>query len=296
MWYDATSAAGSLEAPDSPVAGKIGYVAGAGRARPRAPAGSTPGRGPSRRPARSRTTPGSSSPGRPARSTRSWSARSSAGPGCPAGKRASTYANPDYLKEAAAFADADPGRDRGAPTRRTRACSRGRRSGIQFVDIPEFPDLGTQVSQDVSSAIAGQMSVRRGAGPRARSWPTDVAERSTPGDRPARRIPSARSGGPHDAPTRPSPAVPPAASARPGTARQLGTPARQLGAPRAAAARPDLHDRRHPAAVRRDPGHLVHELERLLPGRARLRRARQLPARSSPTPTLRSRGRSPRSC
>jgi sorbitol/mannitol transport system substrate-binding protein len=27
------------------------------------------------------------------------------------------------------------------------------------VDIPEFPALGTQVSQDVSSAIAGQMSV-----------------------------------------------------------------------------------------------------------------------------------------
>ena len=31
MWYDATSAAGSLEAADSPVAGKIGYAAGAGR-------------------------------------------------------------------------------------------------------------------------------------------------------------------------------------------------------------------------------------------------------------------------
>jgi hypothetical protein len=31
--------------------------------------------------------------------------------------------------------------------------------GIQFVDIPEFTDLGTQVSQYVSSAIAGQMSV-----------------------------------------------------------------------------------------------------------------------------------------
>ena len=27
MWYDATSAAGSLEADDSPVKGKIGYVA-----------------------------------------------------------------------------------------------------------------------------------------------------------------------------------------------------------------------------------------------------------------------------
>ena len=31
--------------------------------------------------------------------------------------------------------------------------------GIQFVGIPEFPDLGTQVSQDVSSAIAGQITV-----------------------------------------------------------------------------------------------------------------------------------------
>ena len=76
----------------------------------------------------------------------------------PAGKRASTYENPDYLQEAAAFAEptqaaiesADPTnpgvQPRPAP-------------GIQFVDIPEFPDLGTQVSQDVSSAIAGQMSV-----------------------------------------------------------------------------------------------------------------------------------------
>ena len=31
--------------------------------------------------------------------------------------------------------------------------------GIQFVDIPEFTALGTKVSQDISSAIAGQMSV-----------------------------------------------------------------------------------------------------------------------------------------
>ena len=31
--------------------------------------------------------------------------------------------------------------------------------GIQFVDIPEFTKLGTDVSQFVSSAIAGKMSV-----------------------------------------------------------------------------------------------------------------------------------------
>ena len=77
----------------------------------------------------------------------------------PAGKRASTYSNPDYLKVAGAFAEptknaistADPNnpgvQPRPAP-------------GIQFIDIPEFPDLGTQVSQDVSSAIAGRMTVQ----------------------------------------------------------------------------------------------------------------------------------------
>ncbi|GAB3957150.1 hypothetical protein GCM10027614_71800 [Micromonospora vulcania] len=33
--------------------------------------------------------------------------------------------------------------------------------GIQFVGIPEFTDLGTQVSQGVSSAIAGRTSVNQ---------------------------------------------------------------------------------------------------------------------------------------
>ena len=31
--------------------------------------------------------------------------------------------------------------------------------GIQFVDIPEFTDLGTKVSQEISAAIAGRQSV-----------------------------------------------------------------------------------------------------------------------------------------
>jgi sorbitol/mannitol transport system substrate-binding protein len=31
--------------------------------------------------------------------------------------------------------------------------------GIQFVDIPEFPALGTKVSQDIASAIAGRTLV-----------------------------------------------------------------------------------------------------------------------------------------
>ncbi|HWB36469.1 MAG TPA: sugar ABC transporter substrate-binding protein, partial [Rugosimonospora sp.] len=76
----------------------------------------------------------------------------------PAGKRASLYSNPDYQKAAAAFyqqtqtaiSSADP-RNPGVQPRPT--------IGIQFVDIPEFTDLGTKVSQLISSAIAGQMTV-----------------------------------------------------------------------------------------------------------------------------------------
>ena len=76
----------------------------------------------------------------------------------PAGKRESTYQNADYQKSASAFYKAtedaitsanptDPGvQKRPAP-------------GIQFVAIPEFADMATTVSQDVSSAIAGQTTV-----------------------------------------------------------------------------------------------------------------------------------------
>src|SRR5262249_53529958 len=76
----------------------------------------------------------------------------------PPGTRTSTYSNPNYLKSAAVFAkptltaidSADPNNP-GVQPRPT--------SGIQFVDIPEFPSFGTQISQLVSDAIAGQMSV-----------------------------------------------------------------------------------------------------------------------------------------
>jgi sorbitol/mannitol transport system substrate-binding protein len=76
----------------------------------------------------------------------------------PAGKRISTYENAEYKKEAGAFADAtlkaietaDPVNP-GVQPRPT--------IGIQFVDIPEFPDLGTKVSQDISAVIADKKSV-----------------------------------------------------------------------------------------------------------------------------------------
>ncbi|EST22327.1 sugar ABC transporter substrate-binding protein [Streptomyces roseochromogenus subsp. oscitans DS 12.976] len=157
MWYDATSAAGLLEAQGSPVKGKLGYAP--------APVEKTPASGwlytwawgiqkASRNPDQ-------------AWKFVSWASskeyeqlvgRTSGWSNVPAGKRASTYTNADYRKTAAAFQDmtkqaiesarpGDPGvQPRPAP-------------GIQFVDIPEFTDLGTKVSQEISAAIAGRQSV-----------------------------------------------------------------------------------------------------------------------------------------
>ena len=157
MWYDATSAAGSLEADDSPVKGKIGYVA--------APVVKTPASGwlytwawgiqAASKKQESAWKFVSWASGKDYENLvgqqLGWSR-------VPAGKRASTYEIPEYVQQAQAFAEptksaietADPlnpgVQPRPAP-------------GIQFVDIPEFPDLGTQVSQDVSAAIAGQITV-----------------------------------------------------------------------------------------------------------------------------------------
>src|SRR4051812_29575518 len=174
MWYDATSAAGSLEAADSPVKGKIGYVA--------APVVETASSGWLY--AWSWSIQEASKKKDAAWKFISWASSRQyeelvgtelGWSRVPAGKRASTYANPDYLAEASAFAQptlsaiqsADPNnpgvQPRPAP-------------GIQFVGIPEFPNLGTQVSQDVSSAIAGKKTVDE-ALERGQQLADDVAKR-----------------------------------------------------------------------------------------------------------------------
>jgi sorbitol/mannitol transport system substrate-binding protein len=174
MWYDATSAAGSLEADDSPVKGKIGYVA--------APVVETDSSGWLY--AWSWSIQQASEKKDAAWQFISWASSREyeelvgnelGWSRVPAGKRASTYENPDYLAVASAFAEptltaiqtADPN-DPGVQPRPA--------PGIQFVGIPEFPDLGTQVSQDVSSAIAGRMSVDD-ALERGQELAEDVSER-----------------------------------------------------------------------------------------------------------------------
>jgi sorbitol/mannitol transport system substrate-binding protein len=157
MWYDATSAAGSLDAPSSPVKGKIGYAL--------APVVKTKSSG-------WLYTWAWGIQKASKRQDNAWKFVSWASSKdyeqlvgkqlgwarVPAGKRNSTYSNPDYQKEASAFYkqtqdainSADP-KNPGVQPRPT--------LGIQFVDIPEFTDLGTKVSQEISSAIAGQTTV-----------------------------------------------------------------------------------------------------------------------------------------
>ncbi|UQU68245.1 sugar ABC transporter substrate-binding protein [Couchioplanes caeruleus] len=174
MWYDATSAAGSLEAADSPVKGKIGYAA--------APVVRTPSSGWLY--AWSWSIQQASEKKDNAWKFISWASSKQyeqlvgervGWSSVPAGKRSSTYTNQDYLKVASAFAaptrDAIAGADPRNPGVQPRPAL-----GIQFVDIPEFTDLGTQASQYVSSAIAGQMSVTE-ALDRGQRLAEDVAER-----------------------------------------------------------------------------------------------------------------------
>ncbi|MCW2645094.1 MAG: polyol transport system substrate-binding protein [Pseudonocardiales bacterium] len=157
MWYDATSAAGSLEAKDSPVAGKIGY----------APAPVVKTKTSGWLYAWSWAIEKGGKHLSNAWKFVSWASSQAyeklvgdklGWANVPAGKRASTYSNPDYLKVAAAFAkptlEAIQSANPTSPGVQPRPTG-----GIQFVDIPEFTDFGTKVSQDISSAIAGKKSV-----------------------------------------------------------------------------------------------------------------------------------------
>jgi sorbitol/mannitol transport system substrate-binding protein len=81
----------------------------------------------------------------------------------PPGSRLSTYQIPQYREIAQTYAEptlrameeADPDDPTTQPVPY---------SGIQFVGIPEFQDLGTRVSQQISAAIAGQTSVAAALG------------------------------------------------------------------------------------------------------------------------------------
>ncbi|HTE63332.1 MAG TPA: sugar ABC transporter substrate-binding protein [Solirubrobacteraceae bacterium] len=160
MWYDATVAAGLLEADDSPVKGKNGYAA--------APVDKTSASGWlwSWALAIPKTTSkqdlawkylafatgpeyikaaGSKIPG-------GWAA-------IPPGTRESTYTIPEYKKAAAAFAGPTLDAMSAAPIDNPGTTKRPGLPGVQYVGIPEFQDVGNQCTQQFSAVIAGRTSV-----------------------------------------------------------------------------------------------------------------------------------------
>jgi sorbitol/mannitol transport system substrate-binding protein len=158
MWYDATSAAGSLEDPAvSKAAGKIGYVY--------APVEKTKTSGWlwAWAWAMPKTTKNADNASKfmlwaSSKDYEKLVGQKLGWARVPAGKRASTYQIPEYQKAAAAFGDitlksiqtAQPA-DPGVQPRPT--------VGVQYVTIPEFTDLATKISQDISAAIAGGGSI-----------------------------------------------------------------------------------------------------------------------------------------
>jgi sorbitol/mannitol transport system substrate-binding protein len=159
MWYDATVAAGLLEANDSPVKGKNGYAL--------APVEKTKASGWlwSWALAIPKSSPDATSAWKyiawatgpdyiKAAGTKTkggWAA-------IPPGTRLSTYRIPQYKKAAAAFAGKTLEAMKAAPIKNPGTTKRPGLPGVQYVGIPQFQDVGNRCTQLFSSVIAGSTS------------------------------------------------------------------------------------------------------------------------------------------
>ena len=160
MWYDATVAAGLLEADDSPVKGKNGFAL--------APTKVTEGSGwlwawalaiPQNAPDPDTAwqyvswatgpdylvTAGENLAG-------GWAA-------VPPGTRQSLYANENYQAAASAFAQKTLDAMLAAPINNPGTKPRPGLPGVQFVGVPEFQDVGTRCTEEFSAVIAGNKSI-----------------------------------------------------------------------------------------------------------------------------------------
>jgi sorbitol/mannitol transport system substrate-binding protein len=156
MWYDATVAAGTLEASNSPVKGKNGYAF--------APHYKTPSTGWLWTWALA--IPKSSPDPTDAWTYIAWATGpqylKAAGPrvkggwaSIPPGTRLSTYAIPQYKAAAKAFAATTLAAMKAAPITNPGTTKRPGLPGVQYVGIPQFQDVGNRCTQLFSSVIAG---------------------------------------------------------------------------------------------------------------------------------------------
>jgi sorbitol/mannitol transport system substrate-binding protein len=158
MWYDATVAAGLLEAKDSPVKGKNGYAF--------APVDKTKSSGWLWTWALA--IPKSSPDPTDAWKYISWATSAqyikAAGThtkggwaAIPPGTRLSTYAIPQYKAAAKAFAATTLAAMKAAPITNPGTTKRPGLPGVQYVGIPQFQDVGNRCTQLFSAVIAGSL-------------------------------------------------------------------------------------------------------------------------------------------
>jgi len=159
MWYDATVAAGFLEDPKQSLeVGKIGFTFAPVQKTPKGShwlwAWSLAVEGASKNKAAAAefiTWATSKQYINLVGSTKGWVT-------IPPGTRVSTYKNGSYLKAAGSFASIVKSSILSA-NQRNATLQPVPYVGIQYVDIPEFSGMGTSVSNLISAAIAGRMSV-----------------------------------------------------------------------------------------------------------------------------------------
>jgi sorbitol/mannitol transport system substrate-binding protein len=160
MWYDATVAAGILEADDSPVKGQNNYAL--------APTNVTDASGWLW--SWALAIPENSPDPDTAWEYVSWAtsedyinAAGEALPGgwasVPPGTRTSTYENENYLAAAEAFAEITLDAMNAAPIDDPGVQPRPGLPGVQYVGVPEFQDVGTRCTEQFSAVIAGNVSV-----------------------------------------------------------------------------------------------------------------------------------------
>ena len=76
----------------------------------------------------------------------------------PPGTRTSLYERPEYLEAAEAFAQRTLDAMNAAPIDNPGTTPRPGLPGVQYVGVPEFQDLGTRCTAEISAAIAGTQS------------------------------------------------------------------------------------------------------------------------------------------
>jgi sorbitol/mannitol transport system substrate-binding protein len=173
MWYDATVGASVIDAPSSPIYGKLGFAP--------APVEKTQNSGWLWTWALS--IEASSKHKAAAWTYMSWAtskqyiayAGSKLGwASVPPGSRYSTYDSADYQKAAGDFAKPTLDEINSVNVKQP-GVNPQPYVGVQYVGIPEFEDLGTKVSQEITAVIAGQETVDQ-ALEKAQGWAEDVGK------------------------------------------------------------------------------------------------------------------------